>query len=162
MEKKRIGFLIGAGLTLILSITLMEAALAAQKELSVEASWQKIDYGNQVFFFRGEVKATWNAMVIEADEMEVYLTEENDLREIVAKGNVKVFQGEKKRYVTGARATYTAEDDRLIIEGQAHYQDELGNDLQAEKIILWIEIEKLEAEGTPVKAIYVLKEPEEE
>jgi len=162
MEKKRIGFLIGAGLTLILSITLMEAALAAQKELSVEASWQKIDYGNQVFFFRGEVKAAWNAMVIEADEMEVYLTEENDLREIVAKGNVKVFQGEKKRYVTGAMATYTAEDDRLIIEGQAHYQDELGNDLQAEKIILWIATEKLEAEGTPVEAIYVLKELEEE
>ncbi|GAI09185.1 unnamed protein product, partial [marine sediment metagenome] len=35
-------------------------------------------------------------------------------------------------------------------------------DLQAHKMTIWIKTEKIEAEGTPVKAIYILKELEEE
>ncbi|HDZ49708.1 MAG TPA: hypothetical protein ENH69_00630, partial [Candidatus Aerophobetes bacterium] len=122
----------------------------------------RIDYGNQVFTYKGEVKATWEDIVLEADEMEVYLTEENALKEIIARGNVKVIQREKNRQVNGESAIYVAEDDRLIMEGQVHYQDELGNDLKADKMTIWIKTEKIEAEGTPVEAIYVLKELEEE
>jgi len=162
MKRKRVSFLIGAGLILSLGIALIETAVAAEKMLVVSSSQQRIDYGNRVLFYKGEVKATWGDIVLEADEMEVYLTEENTLKEIVARGNVKVLQEKKKRHVNGAMATYTAEDDRLIVEGQAHYQDELGNDLQAQKIIIWIGMEKLEAEGTPVKATYVLEELKEE
>ena len=162
MKRKRMNFFVGVGLVLILSVILTGASLANQKTMVVSSSEQKIDYGNRVFIYKGEVKATWEDIVLEADEMEVYLTEENTLREIVARGNVKVLQKEKNRQVSGASAIYTAEDDKLIVEGQAHYQDELGNELQADKITLWIATERLEAEGTPVKAIYVLEELEEE
>jgi len=155
-------FFIGVGLVLILSIILAGTVLAADKTLLVTSSQQRIDYGNRVLFYKGEVKAVWKDIVLEADEMEVYLTEKNTLKEIIAKGNVKVLQKEKKRQISGAMATYDAKEDRLIMEGQAHYQDELGNDLQAEKIILWIGTEKLEAEGTPVKATYVLEELKKE
>lgn len=162
MKMKRMTLLMGVGLILILSIALVEAALAAQKVMVVSSSEQRIDYGNRILVYKGEVKASWDDIVLEADEMEVYLTEKNTLKEIIAKGNVRVVREEKGRTVKGAMATYTAEDDVLIMEGQAHYQDELGNDLQAQKITIWIKIEKLEAEGTPVKAIYVLEELEEE
>lgn len=162
MKMKRMALLIGVGLILILSIALAETTLAAQRTMVVSSSEQRIDYGNRVFVYKGEVKASWEDIVLEADEMEVYLTEENTLKEIIAKGNVKVVQEKKGRTVKGAMATYTAEDDVLIMAGQAHYQDEMGNDLQAQKITMWIETEKLEAEGTPVKAIYVLEELEEE
>jgi len=162
MKKKSISLFAGIGLVLILGIIFAGAAMANQKTMVVSSSEQTIDYENQIFVYKGEVKATWGDIVLEADEMEVYLTEENTLKEIVARGNVKVLQKEKDRQVSGASAIYTPEDDRLIIEGQAHYQDELGNDIKADKITLWITTEKLEAEGTPVEAIYVLKELEEE
>ncbi len=136
--------------------------MANQETMVVSSSEQKIDYGNRVFIYKGEVMATWGDIVLEADEMEVYLTEENTLKEIIARGNVKVIQKEKNRQVIGESAIYIAEDDRLIMEGQVHYQDELGNSLQAHKMTIWIEIEKIEAEGAPVKAIYVLQELEEE
>ena len=162
MKRKTISLFPEIGLALILSIIFAGAAVANQKTLVVSSSEQRIDYGNRVFTYKGEVKATWEDIVLEADEMDVYLTEENTLKEIIARGNVKVIQKEKNRQVSGESAIYIAEDDRLIIEGQAYYQDELGNDLKADKITLWIATEKLEAEGTPVEAIYVLEELEEE
>ena len=162
MKRKNISLFAEIGLALILSIVFAEAAVANQKTLVVSSSEQRIDYGNQVFTYKGEVKATWEDIVLEADEMEVYLTEENTLKEIIARGNVKVIQREKNRQVNGESAIYVAEDDRLIMEGQVHYQDELGNDLKADKMTIWIKTEKIEAEGTPVEAIYVLKELEEE
>lgn len=162
MKTKKINSFVVAGLILIISVILAGTALAAQKMLVVSSSEQKIDYGNQVFIYKGEVKATWENIVLEADEMEVYLTEENVLKEIVARGNVKVLQKEKGRQVSGASAVYSAEDSRLVIEGQVYYQDALGNELRADKMTIWIKTERLEAEGTPVKAIYVLEELEEE
>jgi lipopolysaccharide export system protein LptA len=162
MKGKNISLFAEIGLVLILSIVFAGAAAANQKTLVVSSSEQRIDYGNQVFTYKGEVKATWEDIVLEADEMEVYLTEENTLKEIIARGNVKVIQREKNRQVNGESAIYVAEDDRLIMEGQVHYRDELGNDLKADKMTIWIKTEKIEAEGTPVKAIYVLEELEEE
>ena len=162
MKGENISLFAEIGLVLILSIVFAGTAAANQKTLVVSSSEQRIDYGNQVFTYKGEVKATWEDIVLEADEMEVYLTEENTLKEIIARGNVKVIQREKNRQVNGESAIYVAEDDRLIMEGQVHYQDELGNDLKADKMTIWIKTEKIEAEGTPVEAIYVLKELEEE
>lgn len=162
MKRKTISLFPEIGLVLILSIIFAGAAVANQKTLVVSSSEQRIDYGNRVFTYKGEVKATWEDIVLEADEMEVYLTEENTLKEMIARGNVKVIQKEKNRQVNGESAIYVAEDDRLIMEGQVHYRDELGNDLQGHKMTIWIKTEKIEAEGTPVKAIYILKEVEEE
>lgn len=157
MRRRKISFFTGIGLVLILSIIFTGTVLAAEKTLIVTSSQQRIDYANRTLFYKGEVKAIWEDITLEADEMEVYLTEENTLKEIIARGNVKVLQKKKKREVRGAMATYNAEEDKLIVEGQVHYQDELGNNLQAEKMILWIGTEKLEAEGAPVKATYVLE-----
>ncbi len=162
MKRKSISLFAEIGLVFILGIIFAGAATANQETLIVSSSQQRIDYGNRVFIYEGEVRATWGDIVLQADEMEVHLTEENTLKKITARGNVKVIQKEKNRIVSGESAIYIAEDDRLIIEGQAHYQDELGNDLKADKITLWITTEKLEAEGTPVEAIYVLKKLEEE
>ncbi len=162
MKRKSISLFAEIGLVLILGIIFVGAATANQVTLLVSSSEQRIDYRNRVFVYKGEVEATWEDIVLKADEMEVYLTEKNTLKEIIARGNVKVIQKEKNRQVSGESAIYIAEDDRLIIEGQAYYQDELGNDLKADKITLWIATEKLEAEGTPVEAIYVLEELEEE
>ena len=163
MKRRSMSLLAKIGLLLILGIILAGAAMAEQKTLVVSSSEQRIDYGNRVFIYKGEVRAMWEDIVLEADEMEVYLAEEeNTLKEIIARGNVKVIQKEKNRQVSGESASYLAEQDRLIIEGQVYYRDELGNDLQADKMTIWIKTERIEAEGTPVKAIYALGKLQEE
>ncbi|MFQ6067511.1 MAG: LptA/OstA family protein [bacterium] len=153
--KKKVRLFLGLGVILWVVMSLC-SIVSAQKELVVSSSQQRIDYANRILFYKGKVKATWEDLLLLSDEMEVYLTKENDLKEIIAKGNVSITQGDKKRQATGQMATYTGEDDKITIEGNAHYHDELGNDLLAEKISIWLGTEKLEAEGTPVQATYVL------
>lgn len=159
--KKKVGLLLGTGL-IIWVVMSLSSIVFAQKELVVSSSQQRIDYANGILFYKGKVKATWEDLLLLSDEMEVYLTKDNDLKEIIAKGNVSITQGNKKRQATGQMATYTGEDNKLIIQGNAHYHDERGNDLLAEKITIWIGIEKLEAEGTPVQATYALGSLREE
>lgn len=153
--------LLGMGLILWVVMSL-SSTVFAQRELVVSSSQQRIDYTNRILFYKGKVKATWEDLLLLSDEMQVYLTKENNLKEIIAKGNVSITQGNKKRQVTGQMATYTGEDDKLVMQGNAHYHDELGNDLLGEKITIWLGIEKLEAEGTPVQATYVLGSLKEE
>jgi len=159
--KKKVRLLLGMALIVCVVMSL-SSTVFAQKELVVSSSQQRIDYANRILFYKGEVKATWEDLLLLSDEMQVYLTEENDLKEVVAKGNVSITQGNKKRQATGQMATYTGEDNKLIVQGDAHYHDEVGNDLLAEKITIWIGIEKLEAEGTPVQATYALGSLREE
>jgi len=159
--KKKVRLLLGMALIVCVVMSL-SSTVFAQKELVVSSSQQRIDYANRILFYKGEVKATWEDLLLLSDEMQVYLTEENDLKEVVAKGNVSITQGNKKRQATGQTATYTGEDNKLIVQGDAHYHDEVGNDLLAEKITIWIGIEKLEAEGTPVQATYALGSLREE
>ena len=153
---------VGIGLVFVLATVLTGTLAANENTLVVTSSEQRIDYANRVFVYKGQVSASWENITLEADEMDVHLTEDNTLKEIVAKGNVKVIQKDKNRRVTGESAIYVTEEDKLIMEGQVHYQDELGNDIQAHKMTIWITTERIEAEGTPVKATYVLRELEEE
>ncbi len=160
MKKKVRQFLI-MGLILWVAMSL-SSTVFAQKELVVSSLHQRIDYANRILFYEGKVEATWEDLLLQSDEMQVYLTKENDLKEIIAKGNVSITQRDKKRQVTGQMSTYSGEDDKLMIQGSAHYHDELGNDLLAEKISIWLGTEKLEAEGAPVQATYALGSLREE
>jgi len=155
--KKILLFLV-VSLVLFGGITLAQAS--SRRELVVSSSRQQIDYKNRIFIYEGKVKAAWEALLVEGDRLEVYLTKEDALSKAIIKGGVRITRmsdGTKKMEVTCDLATYTAEDDTMVMQGGAHYHDEMGNDLLAEKITIWMEEEKLIAEGSPAKAVYSLK-----
>lgn len=148
-----------SGLILLFSVSLAGVTSAAQKTLEITSSYIRIDYNSGVVYYQGNVEAVWENTIMEADEMQIFLTEENTMERIEAKGNVKVIQEEGKRQAGGEIGIYTAEDDKFVLENKAYYHDESGNSLLAEKIIIWIETERLEAEGTegaPIRATYIL------
>ncbi|MCD6472135.1 hypothetical protein J7K55_03300 [Candidatus Aerophobetes bacterium] len=135
-------------------------AATNQKNLVVTSLHQKIDYGKQILIYEGEVKASWENVILKADRVEVYLTKERDLKKVIAAGEVEVKQLSEKREATCELVTYTAEDDKLILEEKVHYYDDLGNELLAKKVIIWLSEKKMEAEGLPVKAAYSLEKEE--
>lgn len=148
-----------SGLILLFSVSLAGAISAAQETIEITSSSIRIDYDSGAVYCEGDAKAVWGGVIMEADEMQIFLTEENTVEKIEARGNVKVIQEEEKRQAGGEMAIYTAEDDKFVLENKAYYYDESGNSLLAEKIIIWIEAERLEAEGiegVPVKAAYIL------
>ncbi len=148
-----------SGLILLFSVSLAGAISAAQETIEITSSSIRIDYDSGAVYCKGDTKAVWGGVIMEADEMQIFLTEENTVEKIEARGNVKVIQEEEKIEAGGEMAIYTAEDDKFVLENKAYYYDESGNSLLAEKIIIWIEAERLEAEGiegVPVKATYIL------
>ena len=148
-----------SGLILLFSVSLAGAISAAQETIEITSSSIRIDYDSGAVYCKGDAKAVWGGVIMEADEMQIFLTEENTVEKIEARGNVKVIQEEEKREAGGEIAIYIAEDDKFVLENKAYYYDESGNSLLAEKIIIWIEAERLEAEGiegVPIKATYIL------
>lgn len=159
---RKILFLLATALVLFGGMSFAEAELN-RRELVISSSRQQVDYKNRIFIYEGEVKASWKDFLVEGDRLEVYLTKEDTLSKVIIKGKVRIAQmgdGHKKREATCDLATYTAEDDVMLMQGNSHYHDEMGNELSADKITLWIGAEKLVAEGSPVKAVYSLKEEE--
>lgn len=141
---------------ILLGFLVMSGFSIAQERITVSSNQQSIDYANRILTYQGEVKAVWKEYTLEASEMKVYLTPQNTLDKIIATGNVKIKQGAKFQG-SCERVTYTLKDGILILEGDVNYQDELGNTLLAQKITIWTLEKKLEAEGNPVKATYILK-----
>ncbi len=129
-----------------------------KEELAVISQHQWVDYANRIFIYRGEVRLDWKDLIMEADEISAYLTEENTLMKIVARGKVRITEKAGKRKAFCELATYTPEDDKMVLEGSAQYEDEFGNTLLADEIILWRGEEKMEATGSPVRATYFLEE----
>jgi len=145
----------------ILTVGGVSKTALAQKKLVITSLHQRIDYGKQILIYEGEVEATWEDVILKADRVEVYLTKERDLKKVIATGKVKVKQLSEKREAICELVTYTAEDDKLLLEEEVHYYDDLGNELLAEKVAIWLGEEKAEAEGLPVKATYSLEKEEE-
>jgi len=160
---RKILFFLTIGLIIFGGMSFAEA-VSNQRELVISSSRQQIDYKKRIFIYEGRVRATWKDFLIEGEKLEVYLTKEDTLSKVIIKGKVKITQiadEGKKREATCELATYTAQDDTVVLEGEAHYLDDLGNDLLANKITIWVTLEKLVAEGSPVKATYSLKGEEE-
>ncbi len=129
-----------------------------EEQLTVTSQHQKVDYVNRIFVYSGEVLLEWKDVVIEGDEVSVYITEENTLIKLVAKGRVRITEKETKTKTSGEMATYTAEDDKIVLEGNAQYEDDFGNTILADRIVLWREERRMEATGSPVRATYFLEE----
>jgi lipopolysaccharide transport protein LptA len=129
-----------------------------EEQLTVTSQHQKVDYVNRIFVYSGEVLLEWKDVVIEGDEVSVYITEENTLIKLVAKGKVRITEKETKTKTSGEMATYTAEDDKIVLEGNAQYEDDFGNTILADRIVLWREERRMEATGSPVRATYFLEE----
>jgi len=127
----------------------------AEEKLVVISDQQKIDYAKRVLSYQGNVEASWENYIFKASQLEIYLTEKNTLERIVAMGGVKITQNELMQ-ASCQKIVYTASDGLLILEGDVNYKDNLGNTLLAQKVSIWTLEKKLEAEGTPVKATYIV------
>ena len=148
------------GGVIFLTIVVSGCVLAEEpkEELVVTSQHQSVDYANRIFVYRGEVRLDWKDLIMEADEISAYLTEENTLEKMVARGKVRITEKTAKRKASCELATYTPEDDKMVLEGNAQYEDEFGNTLLADEIILWRGEKKMEATGSPVRATYFLEE----
>ena len=120
----------------------------------VEVVSTRADYdrGEGVLLFDGAVRATDGEYAFGADRVFVFLDGTNELRRVVADGNVTVENG--PRSGSCPRATYVRPLGQVVMYGDGpdrparlKEEAERRNELEGRKITFWLDSEQVEVEG---------------
>lgn len=109
------------------------------------------DYGNKRAVFTGNVVVSDPDMQIDADELTIYLNEDDSVNRIEAKGNV-IIRSEGLHSRSGS-AVYTLADQRIVLEINPQVFRE-SSILTADRIIYFRLEERMVAEPRPRILMY--------
>ncbi len=136
----------------------LEESNASQPELTEENKSETIvitseslvaDNKKNTATFQGSVKAVKGDIILFADEMTVFYTEDQGkIKRIVAEGNTKLVQG--KRIITSDKAEYFVEKETIILTGNP-IASEGNNVISGTKMEYFINNERVVVEKSKVK-----------
>ncbi len=130
--------------------------------LRITSQQLEADNKNRVITFRGKVEAKQGEMTLTADVAQVFYEKKedgNEIREIVATGNVKMHEGE--RLATGQKAVFVNAEQKIILTGEPRIWQ--GKDMvSGERIVILLEEEKSLVESGPDRRVEVILHPKEE
>ena len=135
---------------------------SSDQPLRITSQQLEADNKNQLIIFTGNVVAKQGEMTIYADVAQVYYEkkeEGNEVREIVATGNVKIQQADQ--VATGQKAVFVNSEQKIILTGQPKVWQ--GKDMvSGEKIIVLLEEDKSFVESGPDRRVEVILYPKGE
>jgi len=125
---------------LLLSFTVVYAEEAKEQPIQIEADNMKYYGDKQMSLFKGNVVVIKGPMKMTSDEMEVFFTEEKEVKEIFSKGNVKI-EKEGLLALSGFARIYQLEQKVVLTENARVWQED--NYLEGDKVTLFLDSEKL-------------------
>jgi lipopolysaccharide export system protein LptA len=143
-------------------LLLGKAGKNSDQPLRITSLQLEADNKNQLIVFTGNVVAKQGEMTIYADVARVYYEkkeEGNEVREIVATGNVKIQQADQ--VATGQKAVFINAEQKIILTGQPKVWQ--GKDMvSGEKIIVLLDEDKSFVESGPDRRVEVILYPKGE
>lgn len=127
--------------------------------VTIEAEQMEFDYKAMLLTYRGAVTVTQDDLTLKSDSLSVKVDGEkaNQLKEIVAEGNVQIDQG--NRQATGGKAifdelarTVTLSDHAVLRDGQ--------NEVTGSRVVVYLDEERSVVEGGEDRVRAVLYPPE--
>ena len=136
-----------------------KSSMRSNEPLRITSQQLEADNKNMVITFTGKVVARQGEMTIYADGAQVFYEkkeEGNEVREIIATGNVKIQDGE--RLATGQKAVFTNGDQKIVLTGQPKVWQ--GKDMiSGDKIIVLLDEDKSFVESSPERRVEVILYP---
>ncbi len=134
----------------------------SDQPLRISSQVLEADNKNRVILFRGNVLAKQGDLTIQADAARVYYDkkgEGTEIREIVASGNVKIYEGD--RLATGNKAVLDNREQKIVLTEQPKVWQ--GKDMvSGEKITVFLNEDKSIVEGGPDRRVEVILYPKSE
>lgn len=114
--------------------------------LSVVADSLELDYRGRVLTYRGHVRAEQGDLRLEADTVTVTLPGDGEtgVEEVIARGNVRLFQGD--RHATGGEARFDQRQRTAILQDGAVLHDG-PNRISGERVIVYLDEQRSVVEG---------------
>jgi len=118
---------------------------AGRGPIDITSDTVEADQKKNSITFKGNVVAKQEDTTLYANTMVVhYDPDTKKLREIIATGNVKIVQLERR--ATGQRATFDQEENKIVLDGDAVVR-EGENVLRGERVIYYVNEERSVVEG---------------
>jgi len=119
-------------------------------DLSVTSDTLDMDFANKVAVFSGHVEAADSRMTLKADHMDVFLTPDDDLKQIVATGNVVIHEPASARHATAGKAIYDVIEGTVVLTDTPTIIDGENTVTEADTITYLRNSDKFRFEGRPV------------
>jgi lipopolysaccharide export system protein LptA len=136
--------------------------LRSDQPLRITSQALEADNKNMVILFTGNVVAKQGDLTIHADKVQVYYEKQeggNEIREIVALGNVKIYEGD--RLATGNKAVLDNREQKIVLTEQPKVWQ--GKDMvSGEKITVFLNEDRSIVEGGPERKVEVTLYPKSE
>ena len=130
---------------------------AVARTAKVTSDSTYFDRKEGVAIFSGNVHVDDEEYQMHANEAYLFMSSTNDLKRIVARGNVALTNGTKRAY--GAKASYHRDTGLIVLYapegGVAEVRDELPEGarvVRGRKIRFWVNAEQVEVEGAEITA----------
>jgi lipopolysaccharide export system protein LptA len=117
-----------------------EQQAAKNEPIQIEADNMKYYGDKQMSHFTGNVVVIKGDLKMTSKEMEVYFTEEKEVKEIFSKGDVKI-EREGLLALSGFARIYQQEQKVVLTENARVWQED--NYLEGDKVTLFLDSEKL-------------------
>lgn len=118
--------------------------------LSVTADTLDMDFANKKAVFTGHVEVSDSRMTLKADHMDVYLTPDDELKRIVATGNVVIHEPASARRATAGKAIYDVVEGTVVLTDTPVIVDGENTVTEADTITYLRNSDKFRFEGRPV------------
>lgn len=153
--------LVGAALAVL---TLMPGNLGAQQDESIDkpvtitSDTMEVEEGGKVFIFKGDVVAKEDFTLC-SDELVLYYDENNEVREIVATGDVRLIKDDKT--ALSDKAVYDRIKRTFVLTGNARVR-QCSDTVTGEKITVFLDTERSIVEGKEGGRVKAVVMPEKD
>ncbi len=124
---------------------------AAAGDVVVTSMTMEADSKSKVVTFKGDVRAEKDFLLC-SDELKIYYGENEEIKELIAIGNVRVSKGDKR--AMGDRAVYDKGKNAIVITGNA-MAEQCSDAVRGGKITVYTDSDSMTVEGgeTPGKRV---------
>ncbi|HOJ62907.1 MAG TPA: LptA/OstA family protein [Spirochaetota bacterium] len=92
-------------------------------ELNLTSNYGSYNQQKKVFYAKGNAHITIDNNEIYCDEMEIYLTKDDNVEKAIFKKNIRIFQEKEKIQIGGEYAEYYKSEKQFVIRENAFYVD---------------------------------------
>lgn len=127
---------------------------ARREPIAVTADTLEFDYRARLLTYKGRVEVTQGDITLNANTLTIALQDQTDnqVKEVVAAGQVRVRQG--TRWATGGRAVFDQTSHTVVLSQNAVVHDG-PNEVSGDRIVVYLDEERsvVEGGGGRVKAV---------
>ncbi|MBI3753798.1 MAG: lipopolysaccharide transport periplasmic protein LptA [Deltaproteobacteria bacterium] len=124
-------------------------AIDRNQPITITSNSMEARKKENLVIFKGDVKAEQKDYTLYSKELYVYYADGQQIKEMIATGDVKIVQANKM--ATGEKAVYTREDRTVVLTGNPQVEQDCDS-VKGDKITIFLDEDKSLVEGS-VKAV---------